>query len=166
MKALYIKDGELNDGKALHIGDTWIFNPTPEIFYENGWSDYEETIDDVRDEMIYNITVDSESHLFVFQYKDRTYCNFELNDYMELKNLISDLELLGEQTVFIKQLEDELSIEDAKKMLAVINLYNMKCNKVTQEHINKINAMTDKEDIRNYQYNDAYPPIPVIKCSD
>ena len=43
------------------------------------------------------------------------------------------------------------------QMLAVLELYAMKCYNVTAEHIAKVNALEDLNRIYNYNYTKGYP---------
>lgn len=50
-----------------------------------------------------------------------------------------------------------LKIDDALKMLSVVELYAKECYNVTEQHIVNVMALTDVNRIWNYNYTKGYP---------
>ena len=62
-----------------------------------------------------------------------------------------------ETTIWLDGVAYTLSIDDALKMLTVIELYAVDCFNTTENHIKAINALDDLNRVYNYNYTKGYP---------
>lgn len=51
----------------------------------------------------------------------------------------------------------EMPIDDALKMLSVIELYAVECNNITRTHLVNVENLTDLNRVHNYNYTKGYP---------
>ena len=65
---------------------------------------------------------------------------------------------IEQTTLWHGDLSFTLNVEDAIKMLYAIELYASECYNVTEQHRANIKALTDDEEIREYDYTTGYPP--------
>lgn len=76
-------------------------------------------------------------------------------------NVISSAEVLGQETVTMAY-NDEISItlptENAKLLLASLELYAASCYNITLTHKNAIKNMSDINDVINFDITADYPP--------
>lgn len=72
---------------------------------------------------------------------------------------VSNAETLGEESIDLLLNGHVLTLptDKAKVMLAQISRYADKCWMVTQQHILKVEAMTDDKEIEDYDYKGGYP---------
>lgn len=68
----------------------------------------------------------------------------------------------SEYTVWLNNKPYILPIEFIHKMLVGIELYAMKCNNATQQHLVNINNLTSRKNILEYQIHTNYPEKVVI----
>lgn len=62
-----------------------------------------------------------------------------------------------ESTIWLDGVAYTLSIDDALKMLTVIELYAVDCFNTTENHIKTINELDDLNRVYNYNYTKGYP---------
>lgn len=60
-------------------------------------------------------------------------------------------------TIWLNGVAYTLSIDDALKMLTVIELYAVDCFNTTENHIKTINELDDLNRVYNYNYTKGYP---------
>ena len=60
-------------------------------------------------------------------------------------------------TIWLNGASYTLSIDDALKMLTVIELYAVDCFNTTENHIKAINELEDLNRVYNYNYTKGYP---------
>jgi hypothetical protein len=62
-----------------------------------------------------------------------------------------------ESTIWLNGVAYTLSIDDALKMLTVIELYAVDCFNTTENHIKTIKELDDLNRVYNYNYTKGYP---------
>lgn len=60
-------------------------------------------------------------------------------------------------TLWINNTPYTMCIDDALKMLTVIELYAVECYNTTERHITAVNELTDANRVYNYDYTRGYP---------
>lgn len=84
---------------------------------------------------------------------------FEPNLRSNYKNSVESAELVGQPTVsvYVGDMPLTLPTQNAKMMLAQIQLYADACYIVTRQHIAAVEALTTIEAVDNYDYTQGYP---------
>ena len=84
---------------------------------------------------------------------------FEPNIRANYKNSVESAELVGLPTVsfYVGDMPITLPTQNAKLMLAQIQLYADACYIVTRQHIAAVEALTTIEAVDNYDYTQGYP---------
>lgn len=62
-----------------------------------------------------------------------------------------------EATLWFNNIAYSLNIDDALKIISVIELYAVDCFNTTENHIKAINALDDLNRVYNYNYTKGYP---------
>ena len=62
-----------------------------------------------------------------------------------------------EATLWFNNIAYSLNIDDALKIISVIELYAVDCFNTTENHIKSINALDDLNRVYNYNYTKGYP---------
>jgi hypothetical protein len=149
----------LNDGKYN------IVNAKEEVLISHGWSLYEpvkeenaETLESVKDEMIYKITKYDSSNVINTFYIDGTPVWFNKNDRIALRNRFNTESKIGlkRTTLWYNNIPYEMTLEDAIIMMDNLELYASYCFDNTQRHIHNVKSMTDVDEIKNYNYRTGY----------
>lgn len=60
-------------------------------------------------------------------------------------------------TLWFAEVPYTMNIDDALKMLTVIELYAVECYNTTERHITAVNELTDANRVYNYDYTRGYP---------
>ena len=63
----------------------------------------------------------------------------------------------AEATLWFNNIAYSLNIDDALKIISVIELYAVDCFNTTETHIKNINALNDLNRVYNYNYTKGYP---------
>ena len=144
-------------------------NPTEEMLLEDGWEVFvpkqpeikERTLEDALEEKIAEIIAYDSSEIVNRFYVEgkamwldkATRVGLSLRFDAELENGMS------QTTLWYNDMEFTLYIEQAKKMLRVIEVYASKCYDNTQRHIATLKQLTSIELVDMYNYTTGYPDV-------
>jgi hypothetical protein len=139
-----------------------IINPCEETILEDGWKEYvipEPTIDDYRRKKkneILRYDSSEEVNQFTVQGKKvwldkATRAGLKLR--FESESALGD----NETTLWYKNMQFQLSIEQAIRMLYVIEKYASACYDNTQKHLAAVDLLEDINAIQAYNYREGYP---------
>ena len=80
------------------------------------------------------------------------------------RNSIDSAKLLGVETLHpvINGIELEITVSVAEIALAKVQLYADRCFAVTEKHRATINALSDIDDVNNYNFKEGYPEKEVF----
>lgn len=87
---------------------------------------------------------------------------FNKNERASLQHLADTEQALGNTNISLwttttPPMRMELTIEQMKQMLIMLENYAMKCYNTTQQHIANVYALTDIEEVKAYNYQTKYP---------
>jgi hypothetical protein len=141
-----------------------IFNPNEKMILADGWAEYttpvyEPTIEDYRIDKKTEIErYDSSEDVNIFYINDipvwldkATRAGLKLR--FEAESAMGD----NETTLWYKNMQFQLSIEQAIRMLYVIEKYASACYDNTQKHLAAIDLLEDINAIQAYNYREGYP---------
>lgn len=117
-------------------------------------------INDAKHEKLRDIdTYDNSESVNSFTINDEITTWFSKTERSNYKNSIESAKLLDvkELSLFINGNLMTIPTEVAERLLAAIQLYADACYIVTQQHKNVVEAMTEIEDVDNYDYTVGYP---------
>lgn len=161
----FYKEGELMKRK-LDNGVVFYGIPTKAQLKEWGYVDWsqEGRLQNAKDKKIAKIDeYDKSSRVneFIVTHDGQVVTThwFEPNIRANYKNSVESAELVGMQTVsfYVGNMPLTLSTQDAKMMLAQIQLYADACYIVTQQHKAAIEALETIEAVDAYDYTTGYP---------
>jgi len=125
---------------------------------------HERTLEEAKGEMITNIGNYDESdnvNEFIVTHDGQVVTTswFEPNIRANYKNSVESAELVGLTTVsfYVGDMPITLPTQDAKLMLAQIQLYADACYIVTKQHIAAVEALTTIAEVDAYDYTQGYP---------
>lgn len=161
----YIKNGVINDGIILETENGTCYNPTHEMYIENGWEEYKEPT--VNSPMYTLNHIKSEISRDLKSYYDSTSVSgFYLNGKLtwiptqervffmiHLKSMVDT----GLENRLINILGGKLTVTEAIDILNKINAYVVECYSVYLEHLEKIKKMTTSYDLETYDFTTGYP---------
>ena len=117
-------------------------------------------INDAKSEKIRDIDIyDNSESVNSFTINNEITAWFTPSERVNYKNSIESAKLLEvkELSLFINGTLMTIPTEVAERLLATIQLYADTCYITTQQHKNIVEAMTEIEDVDNYDYTVGYP---------
>lgn len=126
--------------------------PTPE--------EHVRDINDAKHEKLRDINVyDNSESVNSFTINNEITAWFTPSERVNYKNSIESAKVLEvkELSLFINGTLMTIPTETAERLLAAIQLYADACYITTQQHKNIVEAMTEIEDVDNYDYTVGYP---------
>lgn len=157
----YVKDGETSDGKSLRIGEsTWVFNPTPEIFYENGWVDYVKTVDDWKSERVDDLTsyYKTCSEHVVIDGNEIHVTKATIRDY---RDMADDLEDTGGDAV-IDGYPFPVTVDLLREFIKQARLHMNACDLVFLRKRGEIMSIDSVDGLKDYDVYAGFPLIPEL----
>ena len=162
---LYSKviDGELvikpTTEIGIYINGMLTYGLHDEILFKNGWSVYEEDIDELKEDLIDEVKAyDKSESVNIFYLNDTpmwldkdTRVGLSLRFDSEVKNGLS------QTTLWYKDTPYSLPIANAIQMLHALELYASKCYDNTQLHIKTISELQAVDEIKKYDITSGYP---------
>lgn len=161
-------DGEIvyNDGKFLKTETNNIVNPTEAQMLEAGWSIYvkpaateEELLENAKNDKILQIdNYDSSFAVEEFTVNGiPMWLGHELRQ--QIRTSADAYEALGAETMtkVFNGMEFTFSIAIWKQMLNALEVYAAEALNTTERHKNAISAMTNIQDVIDYDYTTGYP---------
>lgn len=149
---------------VINKGGMNTFNPSEEMILADGWTEYmipayEPTIEDYRRDKKTEIEIyDSSEDVNIFYINDipvwldkATRAGLKLR--FESESALGD----NETTLWYKNMQFPLSIEQAIRMLYVIEKYASACYDNTQKHLAAVDLLEDVDAIQSYDYREGYP---------
>lgn len=155
-----------SDGKFLRTEENNIINPTEEQMLEAGWQVYtepeptaEELLQQAKREKIAQIeTYDSSENVEQFTIVDTPmWLGHELRQ--QIRTSADAYDALGAETMtkVFNGMEFTFSIPIWKQMLNALEVYAAEALNTTERHKNAISAMTNIQDVIDYDYTTGYP---------
>lgn len=157
----YIKGDETSDGTVLCIGGTtWVFNPSPADFYENGWVDYIKTIDDWKAERIEDLTSyykTCSEHVII----DGDEIHVTKADIRDYRDMADDLEDTGGNAV-IDGYPRQVTVEQLREFIKQARLHINACDIVFLRKRNEIMSIDSVDGLAGYDVYSDFPLIPEL----
>ena len=164
----YIKDGNIKFQNKIIIRKSGlqIINPKEEQILADGWVEYiipdpteEEILRNTKSQIVKDIErYDASSDVNEFTVAEQavwldkaTRAGFLLRFQAEKAQGVEDTVLWYNGQQF------SLKVDQAIQMLYAIELYASACYDNTQRHIANINAMTEEDELQEYDYTVGYP---------
>ena len=157
----YVKDGETSDGKVLCIdGSTWVFNPEPEIFYANGWTDYVPTADDWKAERIEDLTSyykTCSEHVVI----DGEEVHITKAGIRDCRDMADDLDDTGGDAV-IDGYSRPVTVRQLQEFIKRVRLHMNACDVVFLRKRGEIMSIDSVEGLKDYDVYSDFPLIPEL----
>lgn len=166
---LYIKDNNIIPKNKIVIKTNGmnIFNPSKQMLLEHGWKEYNITYNPSQEELLNTAKENKIAEVISFDSSDEVN-SFYVKEYkmwldkstrvgLKLRFETELLENIKMTTLWHDGIPFELTVEDAVKMLHLIEKYASKCYDNTQQHISNIKKLTNVTDVENYDYRSGYP---------
>lgn len=150
---------------------TQVLNPSNETLFENGWELYVEEIEEPKPEAneinIENtkkkildsiLDYDSSNKVNIFYVNNESFW-LDKQTRSSLKFRLEIEQQLGyrKTTLWYNGNPFEFLIDDAVRMLYLLEKYASECYDNTQRHIYNINKITSIEELNNYDFTVGYP---------
>lgn len=158
----YIKGDNTSDGKVLQIdGTTWVFNPSPEDFYNNGWVDYEKTVDDWKAERIEDLTSYYKvcAEHIVIDGIELHITKAELRDY---RDMADDLDDTGGDAV-IDGYPRPITVKQLREFIKCVRLHMNACDIVFLRKRGEIMSIDSIDGLSGYDVYADFPFIPELQ---
>lgn len=158
---MFQKNGKIVDGSVLvRENGTTVINPTPEMFYEEGWTDYievnpEQGLEQIRGSMLYEL---------LHYHSSISVCGFELDgtltwiptaDRAALRTALEDAKEQGYKTIPFQG--KDRKVDDLIEMIKQVNVYALICEGVTSLHRRNIQKARTEGYLESYDYTEGYP---------
>lgn len=158
---MFQKNGKIVDGAFLVREDgRTVINPTPEMFYAEGWTDYIEVNPEPGIEK-FRASVLSE---LLHYHSSISVCGFELDgtltwiptaDRAALRTALEDAKERGYDE--IPFLGKDRKVDDLLDMIKKVNVYALICDGVTSKHRRNIMGARSENYLEDYDYTEGYP---------
>ena len=156
------KDGQVYQGEPMEIDGKRVYNPTEEQLIKAGYVQAEEpvmTIEDAKAAKIAEIEAysDSDAVNSLTFHGIKTWLTRTVRDGYDTS--ITAAKNLGEPNVtfLVGDKEMQLPVEQARRVLDLIQRYADACYLVTERHKIAVRALQTVEEVKSYDYTKGYP---------
>ena len=156
------KDGQAYQGEPMEIDGKRVYNPTDEQLIKAGYVQEDEpvmTVEEAKAAKIAEIAAysDSEAVNSLTFHGMNTWLTRTVRDGYDTS--ITAAKNLGEPTVtfMIDDKEMQLPVEQARRVLDLVQRYADACFIVTERHKIAVRALQTVEEVESYDYTKGYP---------
>lgn len=160
---LYKKNEIIKDSNAvLQTGDgRTIFNATQEQWEAEGWTLCEPEIVPIPEP-----TFEEKKQSLIEEarnYKDSLGIPYSREERVALRQITEDLAEAGYTSApILEDSEDYFDLNDFLRYLKSLNVYEIECKRVLEDHIAAIDLLGTEEELENYDFTLNYSAVPEI----